>query len=265
MNCRLCGQPKKGPGKLCVDCEASLRRARKGAIAAASPPAPPAAGDVATIEQQVLPPRPVPPASRVASRRVVAWVACGVGVAASVYLGWNLLDSRPTGVADDAPTRPVAARPDVETVSVPPSAASVQLDTPWSTAGPTPPYSAPQVSGSPANAHGSGKKPDTRAATLNTGPAAAPSPRKAADAVAPVIPDPLPPPPEQPPVMLAHAGALQPIESSERWKALAAAVAKCAEEGFLGGVICEQKVRLRYCDGAWEKVPQCSRPQPEQH
>jgi hypothetical protein len=45
---------------------------------------------------------------------------------------------------------------------------------------------------------------------------------------------------------------------------MANAVAKCADGGFLAGAVCEQKVRLQYCEGAWDKVPQCSRAQREQ-
>ncbi len=45
---------------------------------------------------------------------------------------------------------------------------------------------------------------------------------------------------------------------------LASALEKCAEEKFLAGVICEQKARLRYCEGKWGQVPQCTaRPRPD--
>jgi hypothetical protein len=34
------------------------------------------------------------------------------------------------------------------------------------------------------------------------------------------------------------------------------AIGRCPA-GFLGRVVCEQKVRLQYCEGQWGKVPQC--------
>jgi hypothetical protein len=34
-------------------------------------------------------------------------------------------------------------------------------------------------------------------------------------------------------------------------------VARCGRDGFLAGVICEQRVRLKYCEGYWGQVAQC--------
>jgi hypothetical protein len=34
------------------------------------------------------------------------------------------------------------------------------------------------------------------------------------------------------------------------------AIGRCPA-GFLGRVVCEQRVRLQYCEGQWGKVPQC--------
>jgi hypothetical protein len=35
------------------------------------------------------------------------------------------------------------------------------------------------------------------------------------------------------------------------------ALARCAQESFIGRVVCEQRVRFRYCDGYSGKVAQC--------
>ncbi len=43
----------------------------------------------------------------------------------------------------------------------------------------------------------------------------------------------------------------------DRWQLLSEAIARCAGEGFLGGVICEQRARWQYCEGSWGKVAQC--------
>lgn len=45
----------------------------------------------------------------------------------------------------------------------------------------------------------------------------------------------------------------------DRWQAMNAAIAACRRETFFAGVICEQRVRLRYCEGFWGDVPQCGK------
>jgi hypothetical protein len=43
----------------------------------------------------------------------------------------------------------------------------------------------------------------------------------------------------------------------DRWQAMAGALAQCEREGAIAGLICGQRVRLRYCDGHWGEVAQC--------
>jgi hypothetical protein len=31
----------------------------------------------------------------------------------------------------------------------------------------------------------------------------------------------------------------------------------CGKDNFLEKIVCQQKIRLRYCDGYWGSVPQC--------
>ena len=47
----------------------------------------------------------------------------------------------------------------------------------------------------------------------------------------------------------------QPAE--DRWGRFAEELKRCQGESFMSRVICDQRVRLRYCDGYWNKVPQC--------
>jgi hypothetical protein len=51
----------------------------------------------------------------------------------------------------------------------------------------------------------------------------------------------------------AAAAAPQP----DRWQMYAEAMAGCASEKFFARFMCEQKTRGRFCDGYWNKVPQC--------
>lgn len=56
------------------------------------------------------------------------------------------------------------------------------------------------------------------------------------------------------PVMVAAA------PPPDRWQTVSEALARCAEEGGLGGFICDQRVRLNACDGYWGRVAQCPAP-----
>ena len=61
----------------------------------------------------------------------------------------------------------------------------------------------------------------------------------------------------EPPVQQARVN-VAPSASNSDEQSLASALEKCSSEKFLAGVICEQKARLRYCEGKWGQVPQCT-------
>ena len=44
---------------------------------------------------------------------------------------------------------------------------------------------------------------------------------------------------------------------ADRWAQFAEDLHRCERETFLSRVVCDQRVRIRYCDGYWGKVPQC--------
>ena len=51
----------------------------------------------------------------------------------------------------------------------------------------------------------------------------------------------------------------------DRWQVMADQVARCGRESFLAGVICEQRVRLKYCEGYWGVAAQCPSGVPNDH
>jgi hypothetical protein len=63
----------------------------------------------------------------------------------------------------------------------------------------------------------------------------------------------------EPPVQQARANIAPSPATVDDGQSLATMLEKCSEEKFLAGVICEQKVRLRYCEGKWGQVPQCTK------
>ena len=58
----------------------------------------------------------------------------------------------------------------------------------------------------------------------------------------------------------AAAPTTATIPAPDRWQAVSDALARCAEEGGLGGFICDQRVRLDACAGHWGRVAQCPAP-----
>ena len=92
--------------------------------------------------------------------------------------------------------------------------------------------------------------------------------RKAAVATAPKSPPAPPvvqpeaaPAPAPPPVAAAPRKAAPAVD---RWVLMAEELSRCTREDFISRVICDQRVRFRYCEGYWGKTPQCpGNPVPE--
>ncbi|MEO6748043.1 MAG: hypothetical protein ABI294_00465, partial [Casimicrobiaceae bacterium] len=53
------------------------------------------------------------------------------------------------------------------------------------------------------------------------------------------------------------APAVRAAPRPDRWSQMASEIDACGRGNFVEKVICEQKVRINYCDGYWGKVPQC--------
>lgn len=56
---------------------------------------------------------------------------------------------------------------------------------------------------------------------------------------------------------LAKAPAAAPAAAPDRWQMFADAMAQCQHLDFFSRIGCEQRERWHYCDGYWNKVPQC--------
>jgi hypothetical protein len=147
----------------------------------------------------------------------------------------GVAEPTPSEVASPAPLPPT--RPAMSETA-PPAALAPKV-----TAPPAP--VAPKKSSAP-----SGAKPaspgKSAAAPRRTAP-------KAPLTSPPTSPDPEPLPPPAPVTAAAPAPPPQP----DRWQEMSDALARCGQESFIGRVVCEQRVRLRYCDGYWGKVAQC--------
>ena len=63
------------------------------------------------------------------------------------------------------------------------------------------------------------------------------------------------PPPEVAAAAPKPPPATQPVV--DRWTRMRDELSRCTREDFIARVICDQRVRFRYCDGYWGKVVQC--------
>ena len=104
--------------------------------------------------------------------------------------------------------------------------------------------------------------------SLPAKPAPRPAHRRAAPEKAqaaaqpPPVQAPAPPPVRAPEVAAAPAPTPTPVV--DRWTRMADELSRCTREDFIARVICDQRVRFRYCGNYWGKVPQCpGSPAPE--
>jgi len=74
-----------------------------------------------------------------------------------------------------------------------------------------------------------------------------------------------PPAPSTAPRTTTAATAAAPAAHADvRWQRMNDELSRCTREDFITRVICGQRVRFRYCDGYWGKVPACpGNPTPE--
>ena len=235
--CRICHGPTLPGMRLCTQCKAALKRARQETVSELVPARARAVraprASKAPPQVEAGPPRAAPNFAEV---RAMAIVLSVVAAAAVGYAALRLARAVPATL----PSPPVASA----------SAPAVAEPAPATRSEPTVPTAAPL------------ERP-----TLFVAPASAwqvvrpPAPKRAAE--------PAPPPPE-PPATERFAAATEPPAPQpavapvprpapvpDRWQLMGDAITRCGREGFFAGVICEQRVRLQYCEGYWGQAAQC--------
>jgi len=257
MKCRVCGQPSAGlGGLLCGDCTRALARARAGPPAARKAPAAAVHRPVNKIHLTA----PVSPAPvRVPRKRaLVLWTVVAVAVSAIGVAGtraWIAPRGQEIGVGDRAAETaaatqdrgPAESEPqNADRQPSPPSADAKSLHGALPTANAR---GAPVAREAARAAPGAAKAPSGRGANASRQFAADAERDKASAASASD---------GGPTNYRVSSAAASPAPPSDDSQTLAIALQQCGEEEFLAGVICEQKARLRYCDGKWGRVPQCT-------
>lgn len=179
------------------------------------------------------------------------------------YLGYKIFGG-PTQMKDTL-TRveaPPATSSSSTTASAPSSATPPPITTETSKAAEEKAASAATEPVRPS-AKPAGEPKTTSPAPTKTETKTAPKAAASAQARPPVAPAVTAPPPSTSPQVAAHAAA--PATSAaaatshavDRWTQFAEELHRCERETFLSRVVCDQRVRLRYCDGYWGKVAQC--------
>ena len=183
-------------------------------------------------------------------------IAACVIVALLAFVAWKLRQAEPESAvaARDGDSSVMAAFPPDETPQRTPRAP----DAPASS--PLPEKSAPPAvsDATPASPVEIKPLPPARPAH-RTSASAGTAPVKAPPAPATVPAEPAPTP-ERPAAVAAAPKA--PVV--DRWSQMSDELSRCTREDFISRVVCDQRVRFRYCNGYWGKVAQCpGNPAPE--
>ena len=287
MNCAICGNDNQAGTRFCVHCGAALvapaGTSPQNTIAAAgailSPKKPAAAGLSGSEPTATIPPytpraAPPPEQRRVAAPSVepappipaynadpkraglIVVVIAAVGVlAAAAYVGFKVMSNRGAGDVltriETPPSNTVPSPRTSGTNEAPPApeppkaveAPSAPPASPVETRPATPEHPiAPPAPPPKAEAKATRASPSGQASRQQTSPSAGTPPSA---------------PAAQPPVHAAAPAAPAAAPVQDRWAQFAEELHRCQGEAFLSRVVCDQRVRLHYCDGYWGKVPQC--------
>lgn len=257
--CKICGHRAARGSRLCSQCNAAVKRARQvpTVMSQFMPMAlsgyGSAGGSVAqhqTVRFRNVPPRPAP-ARTIGWGALVAFAAFTAAVCVTAYFATLEIDETPTpapvavaSVPNKATNVTMSAIPAAtlaaEAIDAPVHADAGQLADGTS---PAETQAKPAIRRSAVAAPARNASPTIPAGLSMTAsdPNADSTPSEGAAA-------PLPPAPVAVPQ--------EPLVP-DRWQTMNEEIARCPRENFFVGVVCEQRVRLRYCDGYWGSVPHC--------
>jgi hypothetical protein len=257
--CAICQGPVKPGVRLCAQCKAALKRARQVTVSQDYPlPRRTSAhlGERRTrAEARPQPDEPLAQPTVELVRKPSRWqfagavIVAAVAVSAGGYLalhiaragedsvdGWTGKIPWPAALSStEAPLPPPRREPGPDSIPNAVSPAALPAATVVDSARPEPGRTPSAKAAKPAPKR---EIQTTPAVPVVARFAAATEPPDPAPAVIPQVVVPQAPPPD-------------------RWQLLAEGIASCARENFIAGAICEQRVRLQYCDGYWGQVPQC--------
>jgi hypothetical protein len=263
MSCQICGRSSAPGAKLCPDCRAARKRAYDATITQpllalagagtvsrtlsrlrrdSSPEAKARrAARKAKAAANATPAATVSEAAAAPYRfsRSILWAMLAIGVVVAAIAGWHL----PTR----APEPPDAGAPSSATpaAAIQPASDAAARINPSATSAPAALPPLPTIVERELVPHAPAAVKPVTPKRVNPAPKALSPPPEAPAEVEIVKAPPAPAPPApQLPVRV------------DPWQQMSEAIGRCPAE-FLGRVVCEQKVRLQYCEGQWGRAPQC--------
>jgi hypothetical protein len=275
MKCRICANECPPGAKVCRDCAAARKRAFAATV---TQPLLAAAGAPSFGQPRFAPcpaqPRPAPrvaPPPSVRSGGAIAtsaadrtaasgglslkWLLLGVAIATTIVFvvikilasgsghapdAVNAVDDAAGGAASSIVAReaaPAIASPRDSPQNLPATAADVVPPDAETEVRVAPMNTAPKAGARKAAGKAAGK-----AEAAKSAPAASPPASKA---------EPVTSAPRSAPPRVAEA-------PRDPWQAMNEGLSRCAREGFLDRVACEQRLRAQYCPNHWGLVPQCA-------
>lgn len=251
--CRICGGPTLPGTRLCTQCKAALKRARQETVSELVPPPKRSTARAAARPRrtpQLAAAAPLQKSSRTRSWRRAATILATV---AAVGIGYALvLLVRPAPSVPIVHPEPAESRPTVAPTAPP----IVPRAEATAATAPAPARDAAPTAAVVAAAKPSPQRPaPKRIADTPAEPAPAPAVARFATATEPPTPVSVPEPVPAP----------RPAPPRDRWQQMTDAIAQCGRDGFFAGVVCEQRVRLQYCEGYWGQVAQCPNGIPNDH
>jgi hypothetical protein len=251
MKCRICGLECPPAAKICRDCASARKRAFAATVtqpllAAVGAPSvgeprflprptrrrrPRAANDPAVRCAVSAPPAEAALPLTVVPRKLgLLWFAVAAVIIVAVLIAIMRTASEGSHVTDEVVPKPPSSPLPPATVEPSPAAAIPSV------------HEAPSTESVPA-------KSVAPKAPRKPSPRPEPAPTVAAE------PAPLP----EPPVVarpVAPARTMEPARA-DPWQALNEGLARCAREGILERIGCEQRLRSQYCGNSWGLAPQC--------
>lgn len=285
--CAICGR-QAHRGSVCQDCRAALKRARDETVSRFQPLALAGAGGAAITDPQLRDERrralrpvartpasiPLPEPIEVGAARAngsrFVWAIVSLMVLAAIVVAAGVINGAIEAARSAAQTPPA---PSAAPASEPaPAPAPVVAERAEPVIAPMPRETTVGVGVQDEVAARMHLAPVLPAAVVTPPAVAATRPAGRARTAVPEAPPatmearPVAPPvaapetasaPVRRPTATAASGATRAQPRQDRWERMAGAMQACSTEEFLGRVICEQKVRLEYCEGYWGQVAQC--------
>lgn len=225
-----------------------------------------------------------PAYARAPGRKGVAafLIALALAIAALAFTGWRMsrdagtdagtrsdqsvMSAFPPEATPQKPQRPASGTiTQSPTAAAPTQSAREPVRDPLGTAGGAPSAGAAAGAASPPAAAESAAAPPpveikplpAKPAPRTTRRASSEKARPPSAAPPPSVPELAPPPPARAPEIAAAPKAAPAPPVVDRWTRMSEELSRCTREDFIARVICDQRVRFRYCSGYWGKVTQC--------